>query len=246
MTGFQHGRQTRVYVNGFDVSMYLRSVSSPVSVEPTETTTLVNEFKTYIPGMADATIGVEGLWEGSAEGFQALIEDSIQDGQPSIWLVTHGRTAGSSCYGMAAEETSVALETSATELVTFNVEGQSSSFRENGVILKALGEETGAAVSPAHDYGRRVENGAVYMQALAPGDGASPVLCEAVAQHSVDGVTWVDLEGESGGGFVISETGKLAARIDIRDGINRYTRASWSAGGGTSVPFIIAITRRPD
>ncbi len=28
--------------------------------------------------------------------------------------------------------------------------------------------------------------------------------------------------------------------------INRFTRASWSAGGGTSVPFIVAITRRPD
>ena len=116
--GFQHGRQTRVYCNGFDLSMYLRSVSSPVSVEATDTTTLVNEFKTYIPGMADATMSVEGLWEGSSEGFQALIEDSIVDGEPSVWLVTHGRPAGSNCYGMAADETSVALETPATELVT--------------------------------------------------------------------------------------------------------------------------------
>jgi hypothetical protein len=241
MSTFQHGRQTRVYCNGFDLSGYVRSVQAPISVEATDTTTLVSNFKTYIPGMADATVSVEGLWEGSPEGFQALIEDAIVDDAPSIWLVTHGRPAGSNCYGVAADETSVALETSAADLVTFNVEGQSSSFRENGHVLKALGEETGAAVLVAHDYGRIVRNGAAYLQALAPPDGASPVDCAVSVQHSVDGVTWVDLAT-----FAVPAAGKWASRVDIRTGINRFTRASWSAGGGTSVPFIVAITRRPD
>ena len=239
--GFQHGRQSRVYVNGFDVSMYLRSVAAPVAIESTETTTLVNDFKTYIPGMADATLSVEGLWEGSQEGFARLMEDAIEDDGPSVWLVTHGRPAGSACYGLAAEETSLTLETAAADLVTFNVETQSESFREDGVVLKALGEEVGAAVGIPHDYGRATQNGAAYLQALAPPDGASPVEATASVQHSVDAVTWVDLVT-----FTIPATGKLAQRVDIRTGINRFTRASWSAGSGTSVPFILAITRRPD
>ena len=139
MPDFQHGRSTRVYVNGFDISMFLRSVAAPISIETTETTTLVNDNKTYIPGMADATLSAEGLYDGAQEAFPDIMEDSIADGsRRSGWSPTPA-PVGPNCYGLAADETSLALESPAAELVTFNVEAQSRSFRENGHVVKALG-----------------------------------------------------------------------------------------------------------
>jgi hypothetical protein len=229
-----------VYVNGFDISMFLRSVAAPISIETTETTTLVNDNKTYIPSLADATLSAEGLYDGSQEAFPDIMEDSIADGAPSVWLVTHARTVGATCYGLAADETSLALESPAAELVTFNVEAQSRSFRENGHVVKALQSEVGAGAGTALDYGRATPAGAVYLQALKPPDGASPSDCAAAAQHSVDGVTWVDLAT-----FTVPAAGKVAQRVDIPGQINRFTRANWSAGAGGSAPFVLAVCRRP-
>ena len=240
MPDFQHGRATRVYVNGFDISMYLRSVAAPISIETTETTTLVNDNKTYIPGMADATLSAEGLYDGGQEAFPDIMEDSIADGEPSVWLVTHAPTVGATCYGLAADETSLALESPAAELVSFNIEAQSRSFRENGHVVKALGVEVGAGAGAALDYGRSTPAGAVYLEALKPADGASPADCAAAAQHSVDGVTWVDLAT-----FTVPAAGKHAERVDIPSQINRFTRANWSAEAGGSAPFILAVCRRP-
>lgn len=240
MPSFQHGRRTRVYVNGFDISMFLRSVAAPISIEATETTTLVNDNKTYIPGMADATLSAEGLYSGAQEDWADIMEDSLADGLPSVWLVTHERPAGSNCYGLAGDETSLALESAASELVTFNVEAQSRTFREDGHVVKALAVQVGAGSGVALDFGRTSPAGAVYLQALKPADGASPAVCAAAAQHSVDGVTWVDLAT-----FSVPAAGKVAQRVAINSQINRFTRATWSAGAGESAPFILAVCRRP-
>jgi hypothetical protein len=238
---FQHGRGTRVYVNGFDISAFLRSISSPVTVETTETTTLVNEFKSYIPSMADATISAEGLYEGSPDALNAIFEDAIVDGEPSVWLVTHGRRPGSPCYGMAARETSIAIETPATDLATFNIEGQSSSYRENGNVLHGLVSEGGAELGTPLDFGRPSPvGGAVYLQVTKAPDGVTTAEAMVAAQHSVDGITWVDLHS-----WTIPTAGPFAARVNIPFQINRYTRATWAAGASPSAPFLLAVTRRP-
>jgi hypothetical protein len=50
-----------------DLSSYITSVTFPRSIESMETTTLGNTDKTYIPGLKDGTISIEGKWDSTLD-----------------------------------------------------------------------------------------------------------------------------------------------------------------------------------
>lgn len=56
---FKHGSLAKVYVNGYDLSAYLKNVSSPVNAGIHEVTTFGATAKAYIPGLIDATLSEE-------------------------------------------------------------------------------------------------------------------------------------------------------------------------------------------
>jgi hypothetical protein len=77
---FVHGRFAKLKIrdaNGtlVDISDYLLSVSMPRSIEASETTTFGHNFKTYIPGMGDATMSCEFRW---APFIEELLSGLIQ------------------------------------------------------------------------------------------------------------------------------------------------------------------------
>jgi hypothetical protein len=77
---FVHGRFAKLKIkdadgNLVDISDYLLSVSLPRSIEASETTTFGHNFKTYIPGMGDATMSCEFRW---APFIEELLSGLIQ------------------------------------------------------------------------------------------------------------------------------------------------------------------------
>ena len=65
---FVHGSGARVYVNGFDLSSMLNSVSSSFSADTHETTCFGATAKSYIAGLEDATLSAEGLFVAPSHG----------------------------------------------------------------------------------------------------------------------------------------------------------------------------------
>lgn len=60
---FMHGSKAKFYLGTaatptvlVDISAYLSSISLPRNVDTAETSTFGNTFKTYVPGLSDATI----------------------------------------------------------------------------------------------------------------------------------------------------------------------------------------------
>ncbi|MGE4164209.1 MAG: hypothetical protein AB7G23_21005 [Vicinamibacterales bacterium] len=80
MADFVHGRFAKLKIRDandtmVDISDYLLSVSLPRSIEASETTTFGHNFKTYIPGMGDATMSCEFRW---APFIEELLSGLIQ------------------------------------------------------------------------------------------------------------------------------------------------------------------------
>lgn len=68
MPNFVHGRFAVFKIRDAggtlrNLTDYLLSVSLPRSIETSETTTFGKNFKTYIPGMGDATLSLEFRWD---------------------------------------------------------------------------------------------------------------------------------------------------------------------------------------
>lgn len=57
---FKHGRSTKVYYGGHDVSAYLSSASMDVTVDTADTTTFGQDWHTALPGLVSAALDFEG------------------------------------------------------------------------------------------------------------------------------------------------------------------------------------------
>jgi predicted secreted protein len=70
---FNHGSKASFQVNDGtslrDLSSYLTSVSFPQTVDTAEVSTLGATSKSYIVGLKDATISIEGIYDPTADGY---------------------------------------------------------------------------------------------------------------------------------------------------------------------------------
>jgi hypothetical protein len=70
---FNHGSKASFQVNDGtslrDLSSYLTSVSFPQSVDTAEVTALGATAKSYIVGLKDSTISIEGIYDPTADGY---------------------------------------------------------------------------------------------------------------------------------------------------------------------------------
>lgn len=75
MTTFVHGSKAGIRFGSsgapttkVDYSTYFNSISLPQNRDTAETTTFTKGTKTYIPGLRDATLSVEGRWNVTIDG----------------------------------------------------------------------------------------------------------------------------------------------------------------------------------
>jgi len=75
---FTHGKNTIFKIDDSgntlqDISAYVTNVDFPQPIDTVETTTFGNSSKTYIPGLKDANISIEGEWDPTVDGYLAGI-----------------------------------------------------------------------------------------------------------------------------------------------------------------------------
>ncbi len=232
-----HGSKAKAYANGYDLSGFFTAISSAGTADTAETSTLGKTSKTYIPGLKDATLSAEGLFDGDADAVDQVLAAAL-GADAVVWLhLPAGDGLGKPAKGFLAIETSYEVESPVDDVVSVTAEAQSTVGREHGIVLHALASESATGNGTSVDNSASSANGgSAYI--LATSAGVTSVTGKI--QHSADNSSWADLVTMT----AIASTGRSAERKIVTGTVNRYLRAVWTNGASAATPpFILAFAR---
>ena len=242
---FKHGSKARVYVNGHDLTGYLRSFTSSGSRDSAETTTFGKTAKTYVPGLKDATLSAEGVYDGDPKAVDEVLSTALGQDQESLWTwFPQGDSAiGNVGYGFAAHATSYEVESPVDDVVSVSVEAQSKVGKERVQALHPIKEETANGQGTSLDGGASSTNGGVGYLHVTNLSGTNPTL-DVTIQHSDDNGAsdpWSALIT-----FTQVTQANTAQRIEVSGTVKRYVRVTWAIGGTGSpkATFVAAFGRK--
>jgi hypothetical protein len=235
VTAFQHGRKTKVYVDGWDVSPVLRTSSAPVSREEFDITTYADYIeKEFQPGDWDGTIDLGGFWLDKTPNQEYA---SILTNAGVIIIAP----AGLAAVGAPARLAQVFSTKDETPSDNTDLIGQSLSLRAvdgigRGKILKIRGVAgAGTANGPSVDYLTQTLRDWKFAAQLVSIDGGSLAVA---LQHSATGVgAWVTVTTLT---LTAEHTAAYASGVGT---LERYIRTLYTLTGGTAADFIVAASK---
>lgn len=236
-----HGKSSAVLVDAYDLSAYFNSASVSESVDAAETTCFGSSAKTYIPGLLDGTISVEGLFDGAANAVDSILRAALSSSTDKVvtFAPSGVATVGNPAKLAASVETSYEVSTSVGDLVTTSAEFQADAGVWTGVILADLAARGASGNTTGVDGAASSARGYVANLHVTAASGTTPSLTVKV-QHSADNSTWADLATFTAATAVTAEQ-----KVSTSATVNRYTRVLYTISGtGPSFTFTVAFSRR--
>lgn len=239
---FIHGKSTIVLCNEFNLSTYFNEASTSRSVETAETTTFGKSAKTYITGLQDGTMSLNGLFEGSANAIDQELTDvlGVNSGMVITFAPSGTIAVGDRILSLTGKLTSYEISAPVGDVVSATSEFQADEGVGAGVSLHALSAETATGTSASVDNSASTTAGGFATLHVTANTMNNNTVFKV--QHSADNSTWADLATFS----TVATTVKTAERVTVSSTttVNRYIRASWTASGTGSVTFHINFARR--
>jgi hypothetical protein len=236
---FTHGKNTKVYANGYDLTGFFMSSSSESTRDVAETTVFGLNEKTYLPGLRDATLSLEGRFDGAAAAVDERLSVILGADASSVWLIwPEGDVVGKRGAGFDALQTNYAVDAPLDDVVGVSCELQSNVGREAVISHHALGAETANQNGAAQDGGAATANGgAGYLQVTAF-SGFTNIVVKV--QDSVDGAAgWADILT-----FATVTAANAKERVAITGTVRRYTRYTITVTGSGSATFVVGFGRK--
>lgn len=233
---FGHGKNVDVYCNGYDLTTYLSSISTPATAGVAETSTFRATSKTFVAGLKDATLSAEGFFDGSADAVDEVLSAALGVAGSEWCWYPQGDAVGNYGYGLNAIETAHETQSTIDDACKIAVAAQSSVGKERIRSLHALGAEsdsdwTGTAV----DNGESTSNGgSAYLQVTA-----ATGTVEVKIQHSSDNFV---ADTEDLVSFT-AVTGRTSERVTFTGTVKQYVRGFATLAGGETITFNLAIGR---
>lgn len=233
MPTFTHGKEATVFINGYEVSDHLNSVTVSGEADVVEVSTLGTSDKKYIGGMRDATVSAEGFYAGASSDIDSEMSTNL--GSITTWTaVMEADAIGAIAYGARAIETTYEVGAEIGGATAITIEGQVTGGREVARVLHPKSSETATGTTTGFDNTASTANGAsAYLQVTAA-SGTTPTL-DVKVQHSSDGATYVDLLT-----FTQVTAANAYQRIATTGTVNRYLRVEFTLGG-TSPDFTFHV-----
>lgn len=238
---FTHGKATKVWANGFDLTRYFREYNFAVKTDLNEVSTFGDTIKTFVTGQEDSTLSLNGYFNGDAGGADAVLSAAIGAQTNTVITISPdgNTTPGRRVLTGQAIESDYTISGGIAAVVEISAQLQSSGSIQPGVSLKEMGAETGAAnqVGVSNAAGGTKDGGLMVLNVNANTMSANSIF---TVQHSVDNATWVDLTSitvptGSTGGFV---------SVVLRDTtVNQHLRAVSAYAGLGSCTSQISFIR---
>ena len=220
---FQSGSKQKIVWSGFDLTAFSRGLDVEPSVDVADTTVFGLSSKTYITGLKDARVSLEGLLDGAATGNDVRLFADLAATAIAGLVGTsfpQGDALGNVGYGFLAHEVSLKVTTPVAD-----VSQLSASFQVTGGVDRiksqhALAAEVGAVNSASIDNAASSADGGVgYLHADGGGSSLTSVW---KVQHSTDNSVWVDLITFA----TVTNATRTSERKTVTGTVNRYTRAT--------------------
>jgi len=233
---FSHGKNTKVYCNGYDLTSYLTSIEVPSTADVSETSTFGNNSKTYIAGLKDATVSIEGFYDGSSDAIDEVLNAALGQNNNEWCYYPNLDTVSNIGYGLSTVNNAVSVTSDIGDVTGISGEGQSNVSIERLESLHALSQETSSGNGTGVDGGASSSNGgSAYIQAT---DVTGTV--EVIIQHdsNSDFSTATTLVS-----FTAVSTDHTSERVTFAGTVERYVRAVWTVGGGEDITFNVGFNR---
>lgn len=244
---FTHSKKARVYGTGIDLSVFLRGATSGGSADTAETSTLGSDDKTFLNGMIEGSLSLEGIFSASADPGNDPDEvsdtfDAALGGEDVVlnYLPT-GDGFGNKVHGFKAIQNSVEVTSPSDDVVQVSGELQSNTGLKVGHSLHAKGEETaGTSQSTNLDNTDPTDRGGVaFLQVFDVDDPGTDEL-DVVIQHSPDNSTWADLAVFD----TFDDVGAQAIVLAEDDTVDQHLRVMWTVSTGGAATFHASFARR--
>lgn len=89
-----HGKVTEVTLDSNNLTAFCNNVSFNRSADSHESTTFGNNSKTYVAGLKDATVTIEGIYDSSSSGPAAIIRPLIGGSEVDFVYMPEGGGSG--------------------------------------------------------------------------------------------------------------------------------------------------------
>lgn len=232
-----HGRLTRVYVNGYDLTGFYRKQQSELTREVADSTVFNQADKAYLPGQRDASASLEGLFDGAVDGIEQVLLAAFSADPSILAVLPQGDALGAVAHGFSALQTKYAIDASKDDVVALANEFQSAAARDRLLVQHALGTEAASGQSASIDNGAASTNGGVGL--LQVPDLAGITNLSVLVEDSADNSSWATILTFAGVTAV-----RNAQRIAITGTVRRYTRCRWVFTGTGSAQFWMGFGRR--
>lgn len=234
-----HGKSTKVYANGYDLSTFFKTAGASGEADVPESTTFGASSKAYVAGLLDGTLSAEGLWsndEVAVDNSDNVLQTALNQQAGFVAYMPAGDVVGNRAFCAEMIEAKYEVTADVADLVAVSAEFQADQGGfEPCVVLHPLASRTTTGNGTAFDYGatpdhQRLFGGTAFLMVGAV-TGTTPTLVAKV-QHSVDNTTWVDLiTFTTASGTGSARTRQRAVTATTTTQVNRYVRATWTLGG---------------
>lgn len=238
MPTFRHGKGTVVLADEFDITTYLNSVSTTNSIEVPETTTFGSSDRSFIVGHSDGSISFEGLFDGSTDAVDDILDSALGDG-PIMTVSTDGSTVGRRAVLLDAKSTSYEVSSPLTEVVSVSGEAVAHGGLDYGIWLAVQSSVSTTLTGTGQDNSSASSNGGVaHLHVTANTRNGTAV---AKVQASADNSTWADIVTFT----TVSTSTVTSERKEVTGSVARYLRALVTPAGSTGALTVsIAFARR--
>lgn len=241
---FVFGTAARVWLDGKQAACAINELTMEAELDEAEVTTLCSTIKDYIPGLAEVTFEMEGLFDTNtvspATTLEAWMDARLGVVFPLTFAPEGGGSLGDPAYMMEGFLQEFAVENTVDEAATMEMTMRCSSALARGYILKsdstavtATGDSGLVVGTGVLDNGSATTDGGIAVLHVSAVSGTSPS-GTFIVEHSADNITYTTLASFS------AQTAVNGEFVEFSGTVNRYLRTAWTISG-TSPSFNVEI-----
>lgn len=250
MPTFTHGKASGVLFDKYDLSAFFNSVDTSQTLDVAETTSFGASAKSYIPGVADGTITLSGMYSQDANGIDVVLQAALGAATtPIVTVPFETGSIGKKAIVAKAHETSYATSSPVGDVVSVTADLNAST---DGTANLTYGIRTGVMLTAGSSiaFGSLGNLAAVDNAASSANGGVANlhVTANSIAggnttikvQHSADNSTWVDLITFT----AVTASTTTSQQSAVTGTVNRYLRATAStAGSSGAITYHVSFAR---